>query len=99
MKKSSAASAVPQLTFVDVEAAMRGRIRETLEKLIEEEIDAALGASRHERREDRRGYRHGTKPARVVVKEHLRADTAHEQRVLRSVPKRAPAREKAQVAA
>jgi len=67
MKQSSAASAVAQQTFLDVEAAMRGRIREVLEKLIEEEIDAALGASRHERREERRGYRHGTKPARVVV--------------------------------
>jgi len=70
MKKSSAASAVPQLTFLDVEAAMRARIRETLEKLIEEEIEAALGASRHERREERRGYRHGTKPARVVVTQY-----------------------------
>lgn len=69
MKQFSAGSAVPQLTFVDVEAAMRGRIRETLEKLIEEEIDAALGASRHERREERRGYRHGAKPARMVVTE------------------------------
>ena len=38
------------------------------------------------------------KPARVVVKEHLRAGTARE-RVLRAVPKRAPAREKAQAAA
>lgn len=69
MKQSSAESTVPQLTFLDVEAAMRGRIRETLEKLIEEEIEAALGASRHERREERRGYRHGAKPARVVVTE------------------------------
>jgi S-adenosylmethionine decarboxylase len=38
------------------------------------------------------------RPARVVIKEHLRADTA-QQRPLRAVPKKAPAREKAQAAA
>jgi len=38
------------------------------------------------------------KPARAVVKEHLRAG-ATEERVLKAVPKRAPAREKAQAAA
>jgi transposase-like protein len=55
---------------LDVEAAIRGRIRRTLEKLIREEIDAALGAERHKRSEERRGYRHGRKPARVVVTEY-----------------------------
>jgi S-adenosylmethionine decarboxylase len=38
------------------------------------------------------------KPARAVVKQHLRAGGT-EERVLKAVPKRAPAREKAQVAA
>jgi S-adenosylmethionine decarboxylase len=38
------------------------------------------------------------RPTRVVVKEHLRADTL-QGRVLRAVTKKAPAREKAQVAA
>jgi S-adenosylmethionine decarboxylase len=39
------------------------------------------------------------RPARVVVKEHLRADTAPPQRGLKAVLKKAPAREKARVAA
>jgi transposase-like protein len=52
---------------LDVEAAIRDRIRRTLEKLLKEEIEAALGADRHERCEERRGYRHGRRPARVVV--------------------------------
>ena len=39
------------------------------------------------------------KPAKVVVKEHLRADTAPPERILKAVPKKAPAREKAQAAA
>jgi S-adenosylmethionine decarboxylase len=39
------------------------------------------------------------KPARVVVKEHLRADTAPPRRGSKAVPKKAPAREKALVAA
>jgi transposase-like protein len=69
VKKSSAVCAVPQLTFLDVEAAIRQRIRRTLETLLEEEIEAALGADRHERREERQGYRHGTRPARTVVTE------------------------------
>ncbi len=38
------------------------------------------------------------RPVRVVVKQHLRAGGT-EERVLKAVPKRAPAREKAQVAA
>jgi S-adenosylmethionine/arginine decarboxylase-like enzyme len=38
------------------------------------------------------------RPARVVVKEHLRAETA-QQRMLRAVPKKTPAREKARAAA
>lgn len=67
MKQSSAVCAVPQQTFLDVEAAIRDRIRRTLEKLLKEEIEAALGADRHERCEERRGYRHGRRPARVVV--------------------------------
>jgi S-adenosylmethionine decarboxylase len=39
------------------------------------------------------------KPAKTVVKEHLRADTAPPHRGLKAVPKKAPAREKAQAAA
>lgn len=39
------------------------------------------------------------KPAKIVVKEHLRADTALPGRTLKAVPKKAPAREKAQAAA
>lgn len=39
------------------------------------------------------------KPAKIVVKEHLRADTAPPQRNLKAVPKKAPAREKARQAA
>mgnify|MGYP001445111627 CR=1 FL=1 len=38
------------------------------------------------------------KPARIVIKEHLRADTAA-ARTLKAVPKRVPAREKARQAA
>jgi S-adenosylmethionine decarboxylase len=38
------------------------------------------------------------KPSRVVLKEHLRAD-AEPERVLRAVPRKAPARDKARVAA
>lgn len=85
MKQSSAESAVAQLTFLDVEAAIRGRIRETLETLIEEEIEVALGANRHERCEERRGYRHGTKPARVVVTEYGPTEIAVPRARIRTV--------------
>lgn len=69
MKKSNAVCAVPQLTFLDVEATIRDRIRRTLEAILAEEIEAALGADRHVRSEERQGYRHGTRPARTVVTE------------------------------
>ena len=44
-----------------LEAAIRERVREVIEKILHEEVEEALGAGRGQRAVGRRGYRHGTK--------------------------------------
>jgi transposase-like protein len=49
-----------------VEDAMRGAIREAIERIVDEELAAALGP-RYERRMVRVGYRHGMKTRRLTT--------------------------------
>ena len=45
-----------------IEAAMRTRVRDTIEAIVKEELDAVLGAPKSARVGDtRQGYRHGTR--------------------------------------
>ena len=45
----------------DLDAAIRGRLRATIEEILEEELDLALGARASERAPGRRGYRNGSR--------------------------------------
>jgi len=51
-----------------IEAVMRERIRDTIERLVEEELEAALGAGKSARvGTQRQGYRHGTRPRTLTT--------------------------------
>ena len=67
----------------DIEARLRGRIREAIEALIVEELDMALGCDRHERTEDRRGYRNGTETRRITTQAGTREIAIPRARVRR----------------
>ena len=67
----------------DIEARLRGRIRETIEALIVEELDAVLGCSRHERTDERRGYRNGVETRRITTQAGTREIAVPRGRVLR----------------
>ena len=61
-RKQGAGEAKVRWSPETIEAAIRGRIRETIETVVEEELEAALGAGPSARVGDqRRGYRHGSR--------------------------------------
>ena len=51
-----------------LEAAIRERVREVIEKILHEEVEEALGAGRSQRAVGRRGYRHGTKARGLALR-------------------------------
>lgn len=51
-----------------LEAAIRERVREVIEKILHEEVEEALGAGRGQRAVGRRGYRHGTKARGLALR-------------------------------
>jgi putative transposase len=51
-----------------LEAAIRERVREVIEKILHEEVEEALGAGRGQRAAGRRGYRHGTKARGLALR-------------------------------
>ena len=60
-KEAAGDKPVVEITALDLDAAIRGRLREAIEDILVEEFDGALGVARHGCREGRSGYRHGVR--------------------------------------
>ncbi|MFQ5946829.1 MAG: IS256 family transposase [Anaerolineae bacterium] len=50
-----------EITPLDLDILIRGRLREAIEDILVEELDAALGVAKHERGAGRRGHRNGVR--------------------------------------
>jgi putative transposase len=66
----------------DIEAQLRGKIREALEAALAEELAAALGSQPHERTAQRRGYRNGAMARTITTPEGTRAVTVPRGRIV-----------------
>jgi transposase-like protein len=60
-KEASGHKPVVEISPLDLDAAIRGRLQEAIEQILIEELDAALGAAKHERGTERCGYRNGVR--------------------------------------